>query len=81
MLQLTPEEAAEYKDTPVVYNGDIGFFFEPNELSLISRLPHTFLLVLTDTHHTGRGSSKYATNSRDSRGISDIDRTGLRGPN
>ena len=34
MLQLTPEEAAEYKDTPVVYNGDIGFFFEPNELSL-----------------------------------------------
>ena len=31
MLQLTPEEAAEYKDTPVVYNGDIGFFFEPNE--------------------------------------------------
>ena len=37
MLKLTPEEAAEYKDTPVVYNGDIGFFFEPNELSLISR--------------------------------------------
>ena len=31
MLKLTPEEAAEYKDTPVVYHGDIGFFFEPNE--------------------------------------------------
>lgn len=30
-LQLTPTEAARYKDTPVVYNGDIGFFFEPNE--------------------------------------------------
>ncbi|KAM3064687.1 hypothetical protein ACMFMF_011823 [Clarireedia jacksonii] len=30
-IQLTPEEATEYKDVPVVYNGDIGFFFEPNE--------------------------------------------------
>lgn len=30
-MQLTPEEAAAYKDTPVVYNGDVGFFFEPNE--------------------------------------------------
>ena len=31
MIQLSPKEAAEYKDSPVVYNGDIGFFFEPNE--------------------------------------------------
>jgi sarcosine oxidase/L-pipecolate oxidase len=30
-MQLSPEEAKEYKDSPVVYNGDIGFFFEPNE--------------------------------------------------
>ena len=30
-IQLTPEEAAEYKDCPVVYNGEYGFFFEPNE--------------------------------------------------
>jgi hypothetical protein len=30
-MQLTPEEAAEYKNVPVVYNGDVGFFFEPNE--------------------------------------------------
>ena len=30
-MRLTPEEAAEYKDVPVVYNGDYGFFFEPNE--------------------------------------------------
>lgn len=80
MLQLTPEEAAEYKDTPVVYNGDIGFFFEPNELSLTPQLTYTFLLVLTDTHHTGRGSSKYAMNSRDSRGTSDTDRTERRDP-
>ena len=30
-LQLSPQEAAQFKDKPVVYNGDYGFFFEPNE--------------------------------------------------
>lgn len=30
-MQLSPEEAKKFKDSPVVYNGDIGFFFEPNE--------------------------------------------------
>jgi sarcosine oxidase/L-pipecolate oxidase len=30
-IQLTPEEAAEYKGAPVVYNGAVGFTFEPNE--------------------------------------------------
>lgn len=30
-MQLTPEEAAEYKECPVVYNSELGFFFEPNE--------------------------------------------------
>ncbi|OTB18560.1 hypothetical protein K445DRAFT_314440 [Daldinia sp. EC12] len=35
MIQLSPEEAAEYKNSPVVYNGDIGFFFEPNEDGII----------------------------------------------
>lgn len=30
-IQLTPQEVAEYKDKPVVYDGDYGFFFEPNE--------------------------------------------------
>ncbi|OTB02563.1 hypothetical protein M426DRAFT_322501 [Hypoxylon sp. CI-4A] len=35
MIQLSPREAAEYKDAPVVYNGDYGFFFEPNEDGVI----------------------------------------------
>jgi sarcosine oxidase/L-pipecolate oxidase len=30
-FQLTPQEAAEYKNMPVVYDGEYGFFFEPNE--------------------------------------------------
>ena len=30
-LQLSPDEAKAFKNAPVVYNGDIGFFFEPNE--------------------------------------------------
>ncbi|KAF2645002.1 fructosyl peptide oxidase [Massarina eburnea CBS 473.64] len=34
-IRLTPEEAAQYKNVPVVYNGDIGFFFEPNEEQVI----------------------------------------------
>jgi sarcosine oxidase/L-pipecolate oxidase len=34
-LQLSPAEAEEYKGHPVVYNGDVGFFFEPNEQGLI----------------------------------------------
>ncbi|KAH9886896.1 fructosyl peptide oxidase [Xylariomycetidae sp. FL2044] len=35
MIQLNPQEAAEYKNVPVVYNGAIGFFFEPNENGII----------------------------------------------
>ncbi|EUC37111.1 hypothetical protein COCCADRAFT_1887 [Bipolaris zeicola 26-R-13] len=34
-IQLTPEEAAEYKNAPVVYNGDVGFLFEPDEHGVI----------------------------------------------
>ncbi|KAI1377078.1 fructosyl amino acid oxidase [Hypoxylon crocopeplum] len=35
MIQLSRQEAAEYKNSPVVYNGDFGFFFEPNEDGII----------------------------------------------
>lgn len=34
-MRLTPQEAAEYQNSPVVYNGDIGFFFEPDEYGVI----------------------------------------------
>ncbi|KAJ5222508.1 uncharacterized protein N7469_008748 [Penicillium citrinum] len=34
-IKLTPEEAARYKDMPVVYDGEYGFFFEPNEHGVI----------------------------------------------
>jgi hypothetical protein len=34
-LRLTSEEAAEFKNCPVVYNGDVGFFFEPDEDGVI----------------------------------------------
>ncbi|OKL57399.1 hypothetical protein UA08_07325 [Talaromyces atroroseus] len=34
-IQLTPEEAAEYKNSPVIYDGEYGFFFEPNEDNII----------------------------------------------
>ncbi|KAL4746967.1 hypothetical protein BDW72DRAFT_183787 [Aspergillus terricola var. indicus] len=34
-IQLTPAEAAAYKNTPVIYDGDYGFFFEPNENGII----------------------------------------------
>ncbi|KAI4624174.1 uncharacterized protein J4E88_001096 [Alternaria novae-zelandiae] len=34
-IQLSPSEAAEYKNVPVVYNGDVGFFFEPDEHGVI----------------------------------------------
>jgi hypothetical protein len=34
-MRLTPQEAADYKNAPVVYNGEIGFFFEPDEYGVI----------------------------------------------
>ncbi|KAJ6104729.1 hypothetical protein N7523_011049 [Penicillium sp. IBT 18751x] len=34
-IQLTPQEAKEYKNAPVVYDGEYGFFFEPNEHGVI----------------------------------------------
>ncbi|CAG7915988.1 unnamed protein product [Penicillium olsonii] len=34
-IQLTPEEVVTYKNTPVVYDGEYGFFFEPNEHGVI----------------------------------------------
>lgn len=30
-IKLTPQEAAQYENMPVVYDGEYGFFFEPNE--------------------------------------------------
>ncbi|PSR82225.1 fructosyl amino acid oxidase [Coniella lustricola] len=34
-IQLSPSEALAYKAHPVIYHGDIGFFFEPNEQGVI----------------------------------------------
>ncbi|KAH7120427.1 FAD dependent oxidoreductase-domain-containing protein [Dactylonectria estremocensis] len=34
-IQLTPQEVAEYKDVPAIYDGGYGFFFEPNEHGII----------------------------------------------
>jgi sarcosine oxidase/L-pipecolate oxidase len=34
-LRLTTQEAVDYKGSPVVYNGDVGFFFEPDEYGVI----------------------------------------------
>ncbi|KAJ5232590.1 hypothetical protein N7468_005546 [Penicillium chermesinum] len=34
-IQLTPQEVAQYKNAPVVYDGEYGFFFEPNEHGVI----------------------------------------------
>ncbi|KAL5458243.1 hypothetical protein PMIN06_003443 [Paraphaeosphaeria minitans] len=34
-MRLTPQKVAEYKNAPVVYNGDVGFFFEPDEYGVI----------------------------------------------
>ncbi|CAI7629351.1 unnamed protein product [Penicillium bialowiezense] len=34
-IQLTAEEVAKYKNIPVVYDGEYGFFFEPNEHGVI----------------------------------------------
>ncbi|KAJ5752610.1 hypothetical protein N7520_009527 [Penicillium odoratum] len=34
-VQLTPEEVSKYKNTPVIYDGEYGFFFEPNENGII----------------------------------------------
>ena len=34
-MQLTPREASAYAKTPVIYNSDIGFFFEPDAHGVI----------------------------------------------
>ncbi|KAK7425058.1 hypothetical protein QQZ08_008334 [Neonectria magnoliae] len=34
-IQLTPEEAAEFKNTPVIYNGEYVFIFKPIGDSII----------------------------------------------
>ncbi|KAJ5291772.1 sarcosine oxidase [Penicillium angulare] len=34
-IKLTPEEVKQYKNIPVIYDGEYGFFFEPDENGII----------------------------------------------
>ncbi|KAL5339842.1 FAD dependent oxidoreductase [Aspergillus crustosus] len=54
-IQLTPSEAAELKNTPVVYDGEYGFFFEPNENGII-KICDEFPGFTRFKHHQPYGS-------------------------
>ncbi|OWZ61044.1 fructosyl amino acid oxidase [Cryptococcus neoformans Bt63] len=55
-MQLTSAEAAEYKECPVVYNSELGFFFEPNEKGVI-KVCDEFPGFTRFKHHQPYGAS------------------------
>lgn len=72
-IQLTPEEAASYENVPVVYDGEYGFFFEPNEYVIASHSTCKGWTEHAKDPPTGTESLRSVMNSRDFLALNRID--------